>query len=138
MKKLLLTSCFLTVVSGCSTITNGPKEELSFSSKEEGTKFYINGHYHGENFALVKLPRGKKHDIIAKKDNCQAAKMTTDYHFQWTKSLFLNLFIDYGLVSIPMDLITGSAWESDQSHYDVTPICSNAAPAQGVLAKNNG
>lgn len=118
----VLTSSLL--VTGCSTITNGTSEQISFSSREEGTKLFIDGKYYGKDHASITAPRGNAHTVVAQKTGCEQTLLTTDYSFQWGKSLFLNVLIDFGIVSIPTDLLTGSAWKTDSSHYEVTPNCS--------------
>ncbi|MGF1687290.1 hypothetical protein L4C36_11440 [Photobacterium japonica] len=122
MKKILALLIAATV-TGCSTITNGSNEELSFSSHEEGTKLYINGQYRGNDYTNITVERGKRHTVIAKKKGCKQSVVTTDYSFQWGKSLVLNVLIDFGIFTIPTDLLTKAAWQTTESHYDVTPIC---------------
>ncbi|MGR5422743.1 hypothetical protein [Vibrio alfacsensis] len=112
--------------SGCSTIVNGGNEQLTFSSQEEKTKLFVNGKFVGNDVATLELPRGEKHAVIAKKDGCTTTTLETDYSFQWGKSLLANVLIDWGIISIPTDLITGAAWESNQSIYEVTPSCPNS------------
>ncbi len=123
MKKLVIVGLAALLSSGCSTIVNGGKEQLTFSSPEEETQLYVNGKFVGRESATLELPRGKKHTVVAKKQGCSPTTVETDYSFQWGKSLFLNILIDYGIISIPTDLITGAAWESDQSIYEVIPNC---------------
>ncbi|WP_188014976.1 hypothetical protein [Vibrio harveyi] len=125
MKKLLLCPVIMgsLLTSGCSTVTNGSNEQISFSSREEGTKLFVDGKYHGIDHASITVPRGDTHTVVAQKAGCEQTSLTTDYSFQWGKSLFLNVLIDFGLISIPTDLLTGSAWKTDSSHYEVTPNC---------------
>ncbi|WP_134648428.1 hypothetical protein [Vibrio diabolicus] len=125
MKKLTICSLIMgsLLSSGCSTITNGSNEQISFSSREEGTKLFIDGKYYGKDHASITVPRGEAHTVVAQKTGCEQTSITTDYSFQWGKSLFLNFLIDFGIISIPTDLLTGSAWETDSNHYEVTPNC---------------
>jgi hypothetical protein len=125
MKKLTICSLLMgsLFVSGCSTITNGSNEQISFSSREEGTKLFVDGKYYGKDHASITVPRGDAHTVVAQKPGCEQTSVTTDYSFQWGKSLFLNVLVDFGIISIPTDLLTGSAWKTDSSHYEVTPNC---------------
>ncbi len=124
--KILVVGISSLLMAGCSTIVNGGNEHLTFSSQEEKTKIFVNGQFAGHDAATLQLPRGKKHAVIAKKEGCSTTTLTTDYSFQWGKSLFLNVLIDFGIFSIPMDLATGAAWQSNQLIYEVTPSCSNS------------
>ncbi len=121
--KILAVGMSAILMSGCSTIVNGGNEQLTFSSQEDQTKLFVNGQFVGNDAATLDLPRGKKHAVMAKKEGCSTTTLETDYSFQWGKSLFLNILLDYGIISIPTDLITGAAWESNQSIYEVTPNC---------------
>lgn len=113
----------ITLLSGCSTITNGSTETIAFSSQEEDSKIFVDGKYYGKDQTQVVVDRGEQHTVVAQKKGCKPTTITTDYDFQFGKSLFLNFFIDFGLISIPTDLITGSAWKTQQPHYNVTPQC---------------
>lgn len=120
---LILTIPFISLI-GCSAITNGSNETISFSSQEEGTKLYVDGAYRGKDFTSITVDRGIEHTVVAKKEGCKTTTLTTDYSFQWGKSLFLNVLIDFGIISIPTDLLSGAAWKTDQANYDVTPNCA--------------
>ncbi len=121
--KIIIVGLAALLSSGCSTIVNGGNEQLTFSSQEEKTQLFVNGKFVGNDVATLELPRGKKHAVIAKKDGCTMTTLETDYSFQWGKSLLANVLIDWGIISIPTDLITGAAWESNQKIYEVTPNC---------------
>jgi hypothetical protein len=38
----------------------------------------------------------------------------------------LGILIDFGLISIPVDLISGAAWKFNPKMYTVTPICESS------------
>ena len=124
MKKIIL-PIFLLTLSGCSSITNGSLETITFSSEEIGTRLYVDGSYRGTDFASITADRGNKHTVMAKREGCKPTTLTTDYSYQWGKSLFLNFLIDFGIFSVPIDLLSGSAWKTEQPNYIVTPDCKN-------------
>lgn len=121
--KLATLAAAIALISGCSTVVNGGNERLSATTTVEGGKIYVNGSFRGTDFAQWTSKRGESHSIIVKKKGCKSSAITTDYHFQFGKSIIANVFIDFGLISLPIDLISGSAWESDQSNWIVNPEC---------------
>lgn len=37
----------------------------------------------------------------------------------------MGVLFDYGLISIPTDLISGAAWKLEPNIYTVTPVCAD-------------
>ncbi|ONF42527.1 hypothetical protein BTO32_15050 [Marinobacter lutaoensis] len=116
----------MTLLSGCSTVIKGTSESITVNSLEDGTTIYVNGAARGKDSAFVNLEKGKVHTITARKEGCEPATTQTGESFDPTT--LLGILIDWGLITIPVDLISGAAWEITPTTYTVTPICpgSNA------------
>lgn len=111
----------MTLFSGCATVIKGTDESITVNSLEEGTTLYVNGAARGKNSAFVNLEKGEKYTITARKDGCEPATMQTGESFDPTT--LLGIFIDWGIITIPVDLISGAAWEISPTTYTVNPIC---------------
>ncbi|ARM86138.1 hypothetical protein [Marinobacter salarius] len=122
-KGIALAALAVSLSSGCATVIKGTDDSITVNSLEEGTTLYVNGAARGKDSAFVNLKKGKVHSISAKKDGCQTTTMQTGESFDPTT--LLGIFIDWGIITIPTDLISGAAWEISPTTYTVNPICPN-------------
>lgn len=121
--------------SGCASILHGTSDTLSVNSMEEDTIIYVDGTPRGKDTATAQLKRGDAHSITASKEGCQDVTMETTDSFD--PASLLGIFWDFGIISMPIDFISGAAWKTDQQIVTLTPICPQAAalppmPAQQV------
>ena len=107
--------------SGCATIIKGQQDTLTVNSLEEGTAIYIDGVQRGVNDAMAQVKKGNVHTIKVTKEGCQDVIIQTGESFDATS--LLGIFIDFGIISIPVDLVSGAAWKTDPTIYTVTPNC---------------
>jgi hypothetical protein len=125
-RTILLLSPLL--LSGCAGILHGTSDTVSVNSMEEDTVIYVDGTPRGKDTAIAQLERGDDHTIRVSKQGCRDVTMETTDSFD--TATLLGIFLDYGIISIPTDLISGAAWKTDQSVVTLTPICPrNAALA---------
>lgn len=118
---LLLISASAMLSTGCASIIRGTSDTITITSLEEGTVIYVDDIPRGKNQAMAEVARGKTHTIKATKDGCQAIVIETGKKFDMTS--LLGILLDYGIFSIPIDLISGAAWKTYPTIYTVTPIC---------------
>jgi hypothetical protein len=123
-KKIVSVALFTLLFSGCATVIKGTNDDVSINSLEDNTVIYVNGVARGKDTAFVNLSKGKEYTIRAEKEGCQAATATTGESFDATS--LLGILIDFGIITIPIDLISGAAWKIQPSTYTVTPICAGA------------
>ena len=114
--------------SGCAGILHGTNDTVSVNSMEDDTIIYVNGTPRGRNTAIAQLKRGDAHTITASKEGCRNVTVETTQSFD-TASL-LGIFLDFGILSIPIDLVSGAAWKTDQAIVTLSPIC----PRRTLLA----
>jgi len=118
---LLLTLATAMTSTGCASILRGTSDTITINSLEPGTIIAVDGIPRGRDQATAEVSRGKKHTIQATKAGCQAIVVETGKKFDATS--LLGILIDWGIISIPIDLISGAAWKTHPSIYTVTPIC---------------
>ena len=120
--RILVSLFFVVAIStGCSTIIHGNSDRVVVHSMEKGTQIFVDGMPRGKNYAELNLKRGDDHTILVKKPGCQDMLMQTNSQFDPTS--LLGVFIDLGIISIPIDLISGAAWKTSPTSYSVSPIC---------------
>ena len=112
----------LVVCSGCASILKGSTDTVSINSVEPGTVIFVDGSARGRDAVNVDLRRGDPHVIRVSKKGCQDVTLTTTEAFDATS--LLGIFIDLGIVSIPIDLASGNAWKASPRTYTASPICT--------------
>ncbi len=123
-KKLSIASLLISTIltTGCSTVIKGTTDKITVNSLEPGTVIYVDGVKRGIDDALVEVERGDKHVIKVEKPGCEPLIVETNEKFDATS--LLGIFLDFGIISIPVDLATGAAWKQSPSMYTVTPNCN--------------
>ncbi len=112
----------IALLSGCSSIIKGTNDTITVNSIERGTTLYVDGAARGLDTASVSLKKGKTYSLRAEKEGCESTTSTTTESFDPTS--LLGIFIDFGLISIPVDMISGAAWKIEPTTYTLTPVCS--------------
>ncbi|MCE2680787.1 MAG: hypothetical protein LW629_10155 [Burkholderiales bacterium] len=119
-KICLVTAAIL--LSGCSTVIKGTSETVSVNSLEKGTVISVDGSPRGLDTANVSLKKGKPHTLRAEKQGCGTVTTETTETFDPTS--LLGIFIDLGIFTIPIDMMSGAAWKVEPTTYTLTPICA--------------
>ena len=122
MKKIALIVALAILSTGCSTIIKGTTETISVNSLEKGTVISVDGAPRGVDAASVSLKKGKTHSLRAEKPGCSSVTTETTETFDPTS--LLGILIDFGIFSIPIDLMSGAAWKVEPTTYTLTPICT--------------
>lgn len=113
---LIMTLCYL---SGCASLLNGDTQQITIRSTA-GSEIRVDNKFAGMGVARVHVARDELHTISVKNNGCEQS-MTTESHFN--KTSLLGLFIDAGLLSIPIDFTTGAAWQVEPADIQLTPGC---------------
>jgi len=124
------------LVSSCATLFSGGRDTVTVNSMEPGTSIFIDGVLRGRDTASADVKRGKKHTIRVEKAGFQPVTVETSESFDGLS--LLGIFIDFGIITIPIDLLAGGAWKTEPTMYTVTPLlpakpATEAADA-GVLS----
>ncbi|WP_230432204.1 hypothetical protein [Plesiomonas shigelloides] len=114
-----LIPCFL--ITGCSSIIHGTSEKLTVNSAVPNTKIYVDGALVGNDGAMFTAKRGEDYTIKAVKTGCESTTVMTSNTFDATS--LLGILIDFGIISIPIDLISGAAWKPTAKVITVNPVC---------------
>lgn len=113
-------------LGGCATVLHGTQDVVYVNSLESGTRISIDGTPRGKDSAMAQIKRGEPHRITVSKPGCEdATQFTTD---AFDAISLLGILFDFGIISIPTDLISGAAWKVEPSIYTVTPLCPGVAP----------
>jgi hypothetical protein len=111
----------LVLLSGCAGIVRGTSDQITVNSLTTGTTIYVDGAPRGLDNVTTDIKRGNAHAIRVEKAGCQDVNIATTERFDATS--LLGILIDFGIITIPIDLITGAAWKAEPKFYTVTPIC---------------
>jgi len=123
------------LLGGCAAMINGTYDTITINSLEPGTKIFVDGVPRGLDTATVQVKRGDPHVIKAEKPGCEPLLVETGEAFDSIS--LLGFFVDFGMFSIPIDLISGAAWRTQPLMYTVTPMARTAADrpaARGAAA----
>ncbi len=107
--------------SGCSSIIHGGHDTVTINSLEKGATIYVDNIPRGADIVQVDLERGESHIVRATKPGCTDTITPVTDKFDTTT--LLGIFLDLGIISLPVDFISGSAWKITPKTYTVTPIC---------------
>ncbi|MDK9774692.1 hypothetical protein [Vibrio sp. B181a] len=119
MKKLSLAIAIIAAssLSGCATIVQGTEDTMSVKVKDavsrdiECTLNSDDGVWYTEGtLGSVQVERGSSDMTIICENETQegSTAVESDYQAGW---IIGNIFIDFGIVSVPMDLISGAAFD---------------------------
>ncbi len=120
MKYIVMLFAILTL-SGCAGLIKGNNDNITVNSLEKGTTIFVNGAPRGADSAMVNVKKGKPHILRAEKEGCQTVTAETGESFDAVS--LLGILIDFGILTIPIDLISGAAWKIEPTTYTLTPIC---------------
>lgn len=73
--------------------------------------------------AMTVVDKGEVHFIRVEKDGCKPIQIETGKKFDITS--LLGILIDFGIISIPIDMMTGAAWKVSPQSYNISPDCTN-------------
>lgn len=107
-------------LNGCASMLNGEHQVVSIKT-EADTEIFVDDRYAGKGVAKLKLTRDEQHKVRVSKEGCEDAQLVTQPNFNETS--LLGLFVDFGLVSIPTDFLTGAAWDIEPSDISLTANC---------------
>lgn len=117
--RIVIVLCLL-LSTGCASIISGNSDTLTVNSLEKGTRISVDGVLRGTDNATCEVKRGKPHTILVEKDGFQSVTIQTGESFD--PLCLLGIFIDWGIFTIPIDLVSGGAWKTNPSMYTVTPM----------------
>ncbi|MBT9496558.1 MAG: PEGA domain-containing protein [Zoogloea oleivorans] len=108
-------------LSGCASIIKGNSDNITVNSLEKGSVIYVDGAARGVDTAMVNIKKGKPHTLRVEKEGCKAVTGESGEAFEPVS--LLGILLDFGILTIPIDMISGAAWKVDPTTYTMTPIC---------------
>lgn len=110
-----LPACFL---ASCASILSGGKDMVTINSSVADVRILIDGEVHGVNSVATALRRGhKQHTIRVEHDDYLPVEAAIDTKFD--SRALLGILIDFGLITIPIDILSGNAFALSPSNYTV-------------------
>jgi hypothetical protein len=115
----LITLCLMILLTGCASMFSGSQQDLTIKTHKEAEVF-INDRFVGTGYVSRSVARDETHKVQVVMGECQQT-FTTEARFN--KLTLLGLLLDAGLISIPTDFITGSAWSVYPDKIKMLPKC---------------
>ena len=111
---------FITMqLTACASMFNGSEQEINIKT-HPSAEIYIDDRFAGNGYTRKKLTRDEAHVIRVELGECQQTYTTKA---KFNKTSLLGIFVDLGLVSIPVDFITGAAWDIYPDRFIMQPEC---------------
>lgn len=121
MKKNLIALAIVVSLSGCSGIMSGGEDTVTINAGSSNAEIYVDGIYQGKDRIRIDLKRGRDYELKTQQDGCKDAYVVTESSLDnW---FWANILIDWGIISMPIDLISGNAFGIDKSQYDLIVRC---------------
>jgi hypothetical protein len=113
--------------SACATMFHGSTDQISVTSKEEGSTILLNGQEVGEDSAVLAVPKSGQHVIEVRKEGCTSAMSPIRKSFDGIS--LLGLLLDFGIFSMLVvdGAGTGAINRADQTAFILTPNCKSVA-----------
>lgn len=115
-------------LSACASMFNGSEQEVNIKTHPDA-EIYIDDRFAGNGYTQKKLARDEPHVIRVTKGECQQTYTTKA---KFNKTSLLGLFIDVGLISIPVDFMTGAAWDIYPDRFIMQPECMNSPQSADI------
>ena len=117
--KPFILAFFLMQLTACASMFNGSEQEVNIKTHPDA-EIYIDDRFAGNGYTRKKLARDVAHIIRVEMGECQQSYTTKA---QFNKTSLLGVFVDLGLVSIPIDFMTGAAWNIHPDRFIMQPEC---------------
>lgn len=101
--------CFAVVLSGCCTIMSGSTQRVKVSSEPSGAKVAADDGTTIVTPGAFTLVRKETHTLVAELPGYEP--QTQQFVKKLNNWIFANILIDFGIISVPIDFLTGSADE---------------------------
>lgn len=102
----------LYIFSGCAAIINGVSDNVNVNSNNPNTDIYLDGQPYGKGLASIRVRRGKFYTLTGKLPGCQDTNIQTGRKLD-----------QLAYITLPLDLLIGSAWEVEPRSYMLNPAC---------------
>ena len=124
-KPLMLLVLVITVgvITGCATLFNPKKADVSFSSDPEGATVFVDGFNMGKTPVVLLIEKKKTHTIEFKKDGYETRAYVLNNHVGVG---YIILDIVAGLIPVVVDAVTGDWYQLDET--DVRIILGDGTP----------
>ncbi len=114
----LALATILTSLTSCASVLSGGKDIASINSTVEGVRIFIDGELRGTTSVSASLKRGHgDHTIRVEHDDYLPFESKLDESFD--ARTLLGIFIDFGIITIPLDFLSGNIMGLSPTDYTV-------------------
>jgi len=117
--KFFISFTLLIQLFGCASLFNGSEQQVSIKT-HKNAEIFIDDRFSGKGYAQKPLKRDESHVIRVVLGDCEQTYIT---QAKFNRTSLLGLFLDAGLISIPVDFITGAAWDVYPDRFIMQPEC---------------
>lgn len=111
----VLATLLLSSGVACTSIQFSEYDDaIKVTTRQSGAEIYYEGKKIGVTPALVRVPRGRAPTLELRYPGFPGKKIKIETHYRWWDSFLPNVIL-YPLapLTIPLDLVTGTAWDLD-------------------------
>lgn len=119
MRKVLL---LMFLIAGCSTITNGTNQTISFLSEPTGAEVTVGGEFTSRTPVALPLARRKDYTVIFKKEGYDTQMIVLKSSFDHVIQATLGNLWNYILPGFIVDAVSGGAYEFNQTLINATLV----------------
>lgn len=98
---------------------NGSTQNVTVKT-QKSAEIFIDERFVGKGYSTRNLTRDEPHTISVVHNGCSQT-LTTEARFN--KVSLLGFLLDLGLFSLPIDFLSGSAWNIYPNKIELTPVC---------------
>lgn len=117
-------------LGGCASIVTQDHAQITLTSSESATKFYLDGNR--KHSPIFSVNQRQDHSFTGKKQGC--ASTTVPFEKGATGWLFGNILFG-GIIGLIIDLAADNAEVAKRTTYDVTPDCPISQRATPAIPK---
>ncbi len=110
-------------LTGCASMFSGSEQQVTIKTSNN-SEIFIDGRYVGKGYSKRNLSRDEFHVISVSQGNCKNS-LTTQARFN--KMSLLGFLVDLGLVSMPVDFLTGAAWNIYPNKIELQALCDSTS-----------
>lgn len=122
-------------LTGCATIVNSSKQNVSFMSEPSGAVITIGGEFTSRTPVALPLGRGKDYTILVQKEGYETQSLTLKSSFShWVQATLGNIW-NWIIPGLIVDISSGGAYEFDQQLVNAVLVKSKDSSTSPTTEK---
>lgn len=128
MRKAIYASAVAVLISGCATMMNGTKQEVTLKAFPEGTTVRVTPGTEPPQPTPARFLLARRHDYMAVFEKPGYQSQTVEIKSGLSGKLWGNIiFAQFLLIAVPVDFITGAAYKltPEETSVTLTPLAGS-------------